>query len=136
MGVTLRVDANLGGHADLLDLRLGIEVWRELRDHLNIRFLHFEQAGLERTIKDDVVWRYCQDNGYYLLTANRNLESEQSLEATIQREGTARSLPVFTLADPDRIFQSPAYLDQVVESLLEYLLEEANWRGTGRLYLP
>jgi hypothetical protein len=71
-----------------------------------------------------------------LLTANRNLESEESLEATIRREGTSQSLPVFTFCDADRIYQSAAYLDQVVERLLGYLLDEANYRGTGRLYLP
>jgi len=55
-------------------------------------------------------------------TANRNRKAEDSLEATIRREGTAQSLPVFTFADADRIYQSAAYLDEVVESLLEYLL--------------
>lgn len=51
-------------------------------------------------------------------------------------DGHAKLLPVFTFADADRIDQSAAYLDQVVESLLDYLLDEANYRGTGRLYLP
>jgi hypothetical protein len=134
--VTLLVDANLDGHAQLLDMRLRTQTWRDLRDQLDIQFLHFEQAGLARTTKDDVVWRHCQAQGYYLLTANRNLESDDSLEATIRREGTAQSLPVFTFADADRIYQSAAYLDDVVETLLEYLLDEANYRGTGRLFLP
>jgi hypothetical protein len=58
--VTLLVDANLDGHAELLDMRLGTDAWRELRDHLDIRFLHLEQAGLDRTAKDDVVWRFCR----------------------------------------------------------------------------
>ena len=134
--VTLLVDANLDGHAELLDMRLRSETWQELRDQLDIQFLHFEQAGLPRTTQDDVVWRLCQEKGYYLLTANRNLESEDSLEATIRREGTAQSLPVFTFADSDRIYQSAAYLDDVVETLLEYLLDEGNYRGSGRLFLP
>ena len=134
--VSLLVDANLDGHAALLDMRLRTETWRELRDHLGIQFLHFEQAGLDRTMTDEMVWRLCQQHGYYLLTANRNLESEDSLEATIRREGTPQSLPVLTLADADRVFQSAAYLDDVVESLLEYLLDEASYRGAGRLYLP
>ncbi len=134
--VTLLVDANLDGHAELLAMRLKTETWRELRDYLDIQFLHFEQAGLDRTAKDDAVWRWCQKNSYYLLTANRNLESEDSLEATIRREGTAQSLPVFTSADAEHVFQSAAYLDKVVETFLDYLLNEANYRGTGRLFLP
>jgi hypothetical protein len=134
--VTLLVDANLDGHAELLDARLRTEIWRELRDYLDIQFVHFEQAGIDRSTKDDALWRLCQERGYYLLTANRNYESDQSLEATIRHEGTDNSLPVFTFADANRIYQSAAYLDQVVESLLDYLLDEANYRGSGRLYLP
>ena len=134
--IRLLVDANLDGHAALLDARLRTDAWCELRDHLDIQFVHFEQAGLDRTAMDDAVWRFCQQNRYYLLTANRNLESEVSLEATIRREGTGESLPIFTFADADRVYRSAAYLDEIVESLLEYLLDEANYRGTGRLYLP
>ena len=29
-----------------------------------------------------------------------------------------------------------AYLDEVVETLLDYLLDEASYRGAGRLFLP
>jgi hypothetical protein len=134
--ITLLIDANLDGHAELLDMRLRTEMWREVRDHLDMHFLHLQQAGIDRSAKDNVVWRLCQEKAYYLLTANRSRKSDDSLEATIRCEGTAQSLPVFTFADADRIFQSAAYLDEVVETLLEYLLDEASYRGTGRLYLP
>ena len=107
-----------------------------MRDYLDIRFLHFEQAGLDRAATDDVVWRLCQRENWHLLTGNRNLESDDSLEATIRREGTLGSLPVLTLADADRIYHDAVYLDAVVERLLEYLLDEAIYRGAGRLYLP
>jgi hypothetical protein len=134
--VTLLDDANLDGHADRLAMRLSTDTWREWRDYLQIRFLHFEQAGLDRDATDDAVWRLCQQQGYYLVTANRNRKSEASLEATIQREGQVDSLPVFTFTNADRLYQSAAYLDEVVESLVGYLLDEANYRGVGRLYLP
>ncbi len=134
--VSLLVDANLDGHAELIAMRLRTDLWREVRDHLDLQFVHFKQAGLDRTATDEVVWRFCQQQGYYLLTANRSLDSEHSLEATIRREGTAQSLPVFTLADANRLYQSVAYLDEVVETLLDYLLDAENLRGTGRLYLP
>lgn len=133
---TLLIDANLDGHAELLAMRLRTPTWLELRNYLNIRFVHFEEAGLGRETKDDVVWRFCQENQYYLLTANRNQESDDSLEATIRREGNADSLPVLTLADAERIFQSIDYLDRVVERLLEYLLYAENYRGACRLFLP
>jgi hypothetical protein len=123
--VTLLIDAPVDGHAEVLAMRLSSETWREFSAQLNIQFVHLEQVGLDRTAKDDAVWRVCQTNGYYLLTANRNLESDDSLEATIRREGKADSLPVFSFADADRIYQSTVYLDEVVEALLDYLLDEA-----------
>ena len=134
--IQLLVDANLDGHAKLLERRLNSAIWLEFQRHLDIHFINLDQAGIDRTAQDDVVWRYCQQNGYYLLSANRNLEAENSLEATIRREGTSESLPVFTLADADRLCRSGIYVDEVVETLLEYLLDEGNYRGTGRLYLP
>ncbi|MFO0968071.1 MAG: hypothetical protein U0793_21150 [Gemmataceae bacterium] len=134
--INLLVDANIDGHGDLLDQRLQTDKWKEVRDHLDIRVLNFESVGLARTAKDAFVWAFCQEHGYYLLTANRNEESEDSLQATIRREGTALSLPVFTFADAKRIHRSAAYLDEVVGRLLEYLLDKERYNGAGRLYLP
>jgi hypothetical protein len=71
-----------------------------------------------------------------LLTSNRNEEDESSLEATIRREGTPTSLPVFTLPMADRVFSSPAFLERVVDKLFTYILDANNIRGTGRLYVP
>ncbi len=132
----LLADVNLDGHAEVLDARLGTETWREVRDHLGLAILRFQQAGLPHEAKDDVDWRHCQKHGYYLITANRNSKSDDSLETTIRRENTADSLPVFTLGDANAIYRGTAYLDNVVESLLEYLLDADNIRGTGRLFLP
>lgn len=133
---TLLIDANLDGHAERLNTRLRSDSWREICDFLELQFLHLEDVGLDRTAKDDIVWRLCQARGFYLLTANRNRKSDDSLEATIRREGTAESLPVFTLSDAQRLLQSSTYLESVVEGLLDYLLYQDNYRGTGRLFLP
>jgi hypothetical protein len=134
--ITVLIDANLDGHSELLDTRLRSEKWHEFRDQLEIRFAHFADVGLDRDSKDDLIWRVCQERGMYLLTANRNMEGEDSLEATIRREVTDQSFPVFTLADSNRLYESMAYLDKVIESMLEYLLDEPNCRGTGRLFVP
>jgi hypothetical protein len=45
-------------------------------------------------------------------------------------------LPVFTLSDADRIFQSKDYAEGVTESLFDKLLRIDGLRGTGRLYHP
>src|SRR6266404_533354 len=117
-------------------MRLRNGTWRELRDYIDPYFLHFEDAGLDRSAPDDVVWRLCQQHGFYLLTANRNQESDDSLEATIRRESKPDDLPVLTLADAQRLYASSAYLDKVVERLLDYLLNQEHYRGAGRLFLP
>jgi hypothetical protein len=70
------------------------------------------------------------------LTSNRNEASDDSLQATLRREGSAESLPVFTIPFPDRVFSSPAFLERVIAKLLDYVLDADNIRGTGRLYLP
>jgi hypothetical protein len=70
------------------------------------------------------------------LTSNRNEDSEQSLAATIRREGTPTTVPVFTLPGPDRVFASPSFLERVVAKLLDKVLDADNVQGTGWLYLP
>jgi hypothetical protein len=133
---TLLVDANLDGHADLIHHRLLIAHWREFYEHLAVRFLKLEDVGLDRTTSDIVIWRLCQKQRCFLLTANRNHDSDESLEATIRREGNAESIPVLTLSDAPRIYHSAEYLDRVVERLLDYLLNREIYRGAGRLFHP
>lgn len=134
--ITLLVDVNLDGHARLLESRLKTETWSEFFEDLEIQFVFFEEIGLGRETSDESVWDFCQERGYFLLTANRNELSADSLGATIRGKGTPESLPVFTLADADRIFKSTSYLDKVIEQMLLYLLDRENYFGTGRLFLP
>ena len=71
-----------------------------------------------------------------LVTANRNAAGSDSLEMTLRAENTATSLPVFTIANEKRVFQSRDYAERVAVKLLDYLLDIDRVRGTGRLYLP
>lgn len=71
-----------------------------------------------------------------LITSNRNRASADSLEATIRSRGTEDSLPVLTLADPERLRSDRQYAGRVVVSLIQTLLDLESVRGTGRLYLP
>ncbi len=68
------------------------------------------------------VWNVCQAEQLILITDNRNLDSEDSLEATIRRNNTPESLPVFTLADVNEFRTNRSYVDRVVEALHDYLL--------------
>jgi hypothetical protein len=70
------------------------------------------------------------------VTANRNADGPDSLEATLRTQNTATSLPVFTIADAKRVLRSREYAERVALRLLDYLLDIDRVRGAGRLYLP
>ena len=130
------IDANIEGQGARIWMRMQSSEWRDLTADLDVSCKWFRDVGLDVEATDDVVWRFCQTNGYYLLTSNRNQESEDSLEATIRREWTPTSLPVFTLPHPDRVREGLEFLDRVVSKLLGYVLDADNIRGTVRLYVP
>src|SRR5436305_1562469 len=116
------IDMNIEGHGQHIWKRMQTAGWRDLTTALDVTFRSFHDVGLDRTFPDDAVWRFCQAQGFYLLTSNRNEESADSLEATLRREGTPTNLPVFTIPLPDRVFYSLAFLERVVEKLLDYML--------------
>ncbi len=135
MAPVILIDVNMEGQGQRIWVRLQTADWRDVTVGLALTFRTFREVGLDPASPDHIVWRFCQRQGFYLLTSNRNDDSEDSLEATIRRDGTPLSLPVFTLPLPDRVYQA-SFLEQVVEKLLEYVLDAENIRGTGRLYLP
>lgn len=130
------IDANIEGQGSHIWMRMQSPEWREFTAALDVTFRTFGEAGLDPATADDVIWRYCQAQGHYLLTSNRNKKSADSLEATLLREGTTTSLPVFTLPLPDRVYYSQVFLDSVVEKILDFMLYADNIRGAGRLFLP
>jgi hypothetical protein len=98
--------------------------------------LLFHDVGLSEDAKDVDVWRLCQDRQWVLVTGNRNHDGPDSLEATIRRELTSHSLPVFTIGDPDAVMASRDYAVRVAVRLLEYLMDFENTLGAGRFFLP
>jgi hypothetical protein len=54
----------------------------------------------------------------------------------IQQHNTPTSLPVFTLANEQRVLRDRLYAAAVADRLLEFLFDIDRYRGTGRLYLP
>jgi hypothetical protein len=130
------IDVNMEGQGATIWMRMQAAEWHELIAALDVTLQTFRGVGLDPTSPDDFVWRFCQAHGYYLLTSNRNEDAEDSLEATLRREGTPASLPVLTLPLPDRVYHNPAFRDRVVAKILDYMLYADNIRGAGRLYLP
>ena len=129
-------DVNIEGYVDLLVAFMQVDPSKLFWDHLELRYLRFSDVGLAPQSPDDAVWQICQQMELLLITDNRNQGGPDSLELTIRRMNTPSSLPVFTIADVQRLRRSRQYADQVIESLLIYLLQAENIRGTGRLYLP
>jgi len=112
------------------------DAWTDFWQALGLVLYGFEDVGLSTSATDLEVWNVCQAEELILITDNRNLDSEDSLEATIRRNNTPESLPVFTIADMNQFRTNNSYVECVVEALYDYLLRIDDVRGTGRLYLP
>ena len=98
--------------------------------------LSFPAVGLSYNSPDTVIWRTCPREQLVLITGNRNDDGPDSLEAVIRDENQPGSLPIITLADPNRVLQDRPYAEQVAERLLDYLMRIDQVRGAGRLYVP
>lgn len=67
---------------------------------------------------------------------DRNQSGADSLESTLGDRTTPESLPVLTISDAERFRHDRAYVQQVMESLFDILLDIEVYRGTGRFFLP
>ncbi|MBE9155808.1 ACP S-malonyltransferase [Nodosilinea sp. LEGE 06152] len=127
------VDHNLGGHAEILLGNIASQGWLEL---VSIRFITFKEMNLPIDSSDRVVWRTAQSNKMILLTANRSMKGEDSLEQVLREENTLDSFPVITIADADRFLADRVYRNRCVDRILEILLDIETWMGVGRLFVP
>ena len=116
--------------------RMQARAWIEFWQALDLVHRRFEDVGLSASATDLEVWNVYQAEQVILITDNRNLDSEDSLEFTIRRSNTPFSLPVFTIADINEFRTNDAYVECVVVTLYDYLLRIDDVRGSGRLYLP
>jgi hypothetical protein len=112
------------------------EVWLDIWNGLQLSVESFPALGLSYDSSDAVIWRACQKAGPILITTNRNADDVDSLEAVIRSENRFDSLPVITIADPDRVLRDRGYAEQVAEQMLDYLMRVDEFRGCGRLYAP
>ncbi len=130
--ITILVDHNIEGHAALLSATLNSEGWTTL---FSIRFVTLREVGLAFDSNDRVVWRFAQEKGMILLTDNRNMEGEDSLEQAIREENTITSLPVLTIGNVDRIVERE-YRERCSTRLAEIVSELEKYMGTSRLFIP
>lgn len=85
---------------------------------------------------DRAVWRLAQANNMILLTANRSMKGEDSLEQVIREENKVDSLPVITIGDADRFLADRVYRNRCIDRIIEILLDIEIWMGVGRLFVP
>lgn len=126
------VDHNIEGQAGILFGSLAARGWNNL---LAIRFVTFDEVQLPITSSDRVVWRFAQENQMILLTANRSMKGKHSLERVIREENSLEKLPVVTIGNIDRIYESD-YREQCVDRLIELVLYIENYLGVSRLFIP
>jgi predicted nuclease of predicted toxin-antitoxin system len=127
------VDHNLKGHARIL---LGSIVSLGWLDSVPIRFVTFEEMGLSIDSNDRVVWRLAQKNQMILLTANRSMKDEDSLEQVMREENTPTSLPVVTIGNADRVLSDSSYRERCVDRLVEIVVYIGNYIGARRVFIP
>jgi hypothetical protein len=129
-------DVNVEGHFQVLLAVFQSKPWQEFWDHLSLIIPTFATLGLAPSTPDWVVWQTCQQQQLILVTANRNAQGPDSLEETIRTLNQPDSLPVITLADPDRILWERSYAERTAVGILDILFDMDNRRGAGRLYAP
>jgi hypothetical protein len=132
MTSTILLDADLEGEAKYLKAGLEETGWDQ---ELTIEFKCLRDFGLPHDTPDDEVWRFMQQHRLWLITNNRNNESEIALQATIERENTPDSLPVITTSDKDSLSEAE-YRRKAVTRLVEILIYPEQSLGAGRLYIP
>ena len=127
------VDHNLRGHSVVLAGSLAASGWLDL---VSIRFVMFEEAGLADTSDDRVVWQYAQNNQMILITANRSMKGEDSLEQVMREENTSTSLPIVTIGNIDRLMAEPDYRERCVDRLVDIVIDIEDYQGARRIFIP
>jgi hypothetical protein len=127
------VDHNLEGHALMISGSIADQGWLEM---LPIRFMTFAELELPIASNDRIIWRFAQANQMILLTANRSMKGEDSLEQVMREENTLTSLPVITIGNANRLLTDLDYRDRCVERIMEIALDIDDYRGSRRIFVP
>lgn len=130
--ITILVDHNVEGQATLLGGTLAADGWLEV---VSLLLVTFAQVGLDTESSDRDVWRFAQAHEMLLLTDNRNMKGEASLQQTLREENTPHSLPVLTIGSSDRMHEQ-GYRSRCAQRLAEIVFDLHLYRGSSRLFIP
>jgi hypothetical protein len=127
------IDHNLNGHAVVFFGSIARQGWLGI---VPIQFVMFTEMGLPTDSDDRVVWRLAQKHQMILLTANRSMKGQDSLEEVMREENTPTSQPVMTIANADRLLKDAEYRERCVERLVEIVLNIDDYKGSMRIFIP
>jgi hypothetical protein len=127
------IDYNLQKYAAILLGKIANEGWLDL---IIIRFVFFSDVDLLTDSDDRSVWRLAQSSRMILLTANRNMKGEDSLEQVLREENMNDSLPIVTIANLDRFSKESNYRSRCADRIIDIVLNIEDYMGSGRIYIP
>jgi hypothetical protein len=130
--ITVLVDHDIEGQAATLWRTLAAEGWLDL---VPLRLLTFADVGLALDSSDRMVWRSAQAHGMLLLTNNRSMDEEDSLEQTLREENTPQSPPVLTVGSAARL-EDQDYRERCALRILEIVLYLERYLGARRIFIP
>lgn len=122
---------NIEGQVELLWGTLKSEGWLSL---ISVEWVTFQEVDLPIDSNDREVWRFAQANNLILLTTNRSMKDENSLEQTLREENMTTSLPVLTIGHQERILYDSVFKNNVQSDWL--MLDLENYLGTRRIFIP
>jgi hypothetical protein len=111
---------------------LAAEGWLDL---VALQLRTFADVGLPLDANDRLVWRFVQQHGMLLLTDNRNMKGDDSLERTLREELNSTSLPVLTIGNLGRMIEV-SYRERCARRLVEVVLDLDHYLGTDCLFIP
>jgi len=127
------IDYNLQKYAAILLGKIANDGWLDL---IPIRFIFFNDIDLPTDSNDRFVWRLSQENRMILLTANRNMKGEDSLERVLRENNTIDSFPVITIGNLDRFSKESSYRSRCADRIIDIVLDIEDYMGVGRIFIP
>lgn len=103
-----------------------------------LKYVSSLALGLPPGTPDRIVWEFCQREQWVLLTANRNHDGDDSLNATVLDSWHPGLLPVLTLMNAERFKDGSPYADFVANDAADVLygLTVGEHRDQPRIHLP
>ena len=130
--IRILVDHSIEGQATLLLRALESQGWVDLG---LLQVATFRDLSLPIDSSDREIWRFVQEHRMLLLTGNRNMTDEDSLQQTLRDENRPESIPVITIANVNRV-RERNYREECANRLAEICSDVEIYLGTGRLFIP